>query len=664
MLKNYLTFCTLFLIVAVNAQNYKFGKVSEEEVEATAHSENKDANAAILFQYQRTFYDYIPNTGFQLVTEYHKRIKIYTKDGFNWATESIPLYRSNSDAEKISSVKGVTYNMEGGKLVEDKLDRKDVLTENLNRFRDMTKFTMPNVTEGSVVEFEYKVYSPFIMNIPAIQYQNIIPVDKIEAKFTAPEFFIFNKYSNPKSNTYANIKESKETYPQLDRQFLANEFLVEMENIPALKLEPHVDNLQNYMGVVKFELQMTKFPDQPYENYSKSWEGVAKTIYDEGGMGDQVKRSGFFKDEVDAVIAGKSDALQKAAAIYTLVQQKMLWNDYIGFYTDKGTKNAYKEQTGNVADINLLLVAMLKYAGIDADPVLVSTPANGIPLFPTGDGFNYVIGSINYKGHRILLDATDKTAGFGELPKRARNWQGRLIKEGGISSWVNLYPKAKAGIANFMNLQFDENFKLKGRIKKSMDGLYAKKFRVEHGSKTDADLKEFVLNENDGLECSELKIENFRAIGNEITEQYDFVSNSGFEVIADKLYLNPLLFEAMTENPFKADERTHPIIFDFPSHVENTVNIMVPEGYEIVSIPESVKIKLHEDSGEFSYVFQASGNFIRLHSELDFNQTVYNPTDYKYLKEFYNTIVEKQNESIVLGKIAQDGTIESAEGSR
>ena len=91
MLKNYLTFCTLFLIVAVNAQNYKFGKVSEEEVEATAHSENKDANAAILFQYQRTFYDYIPNTGFQLVTEYHKRIKIYTKDGFNWATESIPL---------------------------------------------------------------------------------------------------------------------------------------------------------------------------------------------------------------------------------------------------------------------------------------------------------------------------------------------------------------------------------------------------------------------------------------------------------------------------------------------------------------------------------------------------------------------------------------------
>ena len=57
-------------------------------------------------------------------------------------------------------------------------------------------------------------------------------------------------------------------------------------------------------------------------------------------------------------------------------------------------RKAYKDKTGNVAEINLMLTAMLRYAGINANPVLVSTRSNGIALFPNRTAFNYVIAAV------------------------------------------------------------------------------------------------------------------------------------------------------------------------------------------------------------------------------------------------------------------------------
>ena len=38
------------------------------------------------------------------------------------------------------------------------------------------------------------------------------------------------------------------------------------------------------------------------------------------------------------------------------------------------------------------------------------------------------------------MDASDPLSAIGELPKRARNWQGRIIRENGTSEWINLRP--------------------------------------------------------------------------------------------------------------------------------------------------------------------------------------------------------------------------------
>jgi hypothetical protein len=52
-----------------------------------------------------------------------------------------------------------------------------------------------------------------------------------------------------------------------------------------------------------------------------------------------------------------------------------------------------KERSGKVSEVNLLLTAMLRYADIAADPVILSTSDHGYApeLYPLRDRFNYVI---------------------------------------------------------------------------------------------------------------------------------------------------------------------------------------------------------------------------------------------------------------------------------
>ncbi len=654
----------LLVSVSVSAQNFKFGKVSKEEVLEKEHPLDKNANAAVLYKYRRTYFSFNPNSGFQLVTEVQERIKVYNKEGFEWATKKISVYDDGGGKhENVSRIKGYTYNIENGKLVDEKLDKDQVIEEKTSRNRNTTKFTMPAVKEGSVIEYEYSIYSPFLTSIDDFILQYTIPINKLEAKFTAPEFFIFGKYMNMRAPYLVKVEQTHDNFHYLNLDYMQSVYTIDEENIPALRKESHVDYLQNYAAVLKWELQMTKFPNEPLENYSKTWEGVAKSIYDDVGLGKEINRTGFFEDEIDPLIAGISDPMQKIAKIFDYVKNKVKWNDYVSFLPDNGTKKTFKEGVGNVADINLLLTAILRYANVEAHPVLLSTPDNGIPLFPTRNGFNYVIAGVQLPDNSyLLLDASDRTAAMGELPARARNWQGRLIKEDGVSSWVDLNPKFLSEINNRINIQFKDG-KIDGQHIKKLTGLHAKNYRNSHGKDTPEDYKEELQKRLSNTVINELNVENLQVVGADIDEKFTFESNN-MEVIGDKIYFKPLLFDALTENPFKADERMYPIFFNFPSDRKNLVNIMVPEGYEVVSVPESIIFKLKDNAGEFRFIVSSSGNFIRIDSEVVLNRRIFPNTEFEYLKKFYNSVVEKQNESIVLGKVSKDGPEESTESGR
>ena len=94
-MKNILITTLVFLVTSqVFSQNYKFGKVSKEELEEKIYPLDSSANAAILYKYRNTFFRY-DVYGIKLITSYIYRIKIYNKDSLAAAVVLFDLGHSS-----------------------------------------------------------------------------------------------------------------------------------------------------------------------------------------------------------------------------------------------------------------------------------------------------------------------------------------------------------------------------------------------------------------------------------------------------------------------------------------------------------------------------------------------------------------------------------------
>src|SRR5690606_23501819 len=104
-------FMLLFLTgYTTYAQKYELGKVTKEELAEKRHPSDSTAPAAILFSKGETYMELSENDGFTLVTEVDMKIKIYTKEGYDWANKAVSYYRSDNGDESVDFNKAATYN--------------------------------------------------------------------------------------------------------------------------------------------------------------------------------------------------------------------------------------------------------------------------------------------------------------------------------------------------------------------------------------------------------------------------------------------------------------------------------------------------------------------------------------------------------------------------
>lgn len=639
--------------LSILAQDYKFGKVSKEELEEKFHPLDSTADAAYLFKKRRTYYDYISNNGFQLVTEFHERIKVYNKEGFDMATKEVVYYKPESgESESVSSIKGYTFNLNGNKIDKEKLSVKSIFTENISKFRSVKKISMPKVKEGSIIELRYKVYSPYVQSISDLKLQYHIPVKKLDYSVEIPEYYIFKKntigyYPVKQINTSKNGKIGDTNYKIEVTSF-------EEENIPALKNdEPFVSSVKNYRSGMKFELTQTNFISigGDFKSFSNSWEQVAKQIYKSSSFGGELSKSSYYKDDLNKILAESKTEVDKLLNIFNFVKQRVKWNEYFGIYSDKGVRKAFKDRVGNVADINLMLTSMLRTSGLNADPVLVSTRANGVPFFPTIDGFNYVVSVVELSsGGLILLDATEQYSTPNILPRRALNWNGRRITKDGNSSWVKLATTKHATEDNNLMVNIYDDLMVNGLYRTKFSNLSALTYRKNHNHLTEEAVITG-LEEKTNVEIEDFKILNEKNIYKTPTRTIKFNSDGLIESINGKLYIEPLLFLTERRNPFKLEERKFPVDFTTPWKVKNVVSIKIPEGYKVETVPESFAIGLPDNLGVFKYQIRESSGKISTISSMQFNTAIVAPQYYESLKKFYGDLVKKQSEKIVLIKI-------------
>ena len=665
----------VFGLQAIVAQDYNFGEVSVEELQEKFHPDDVEADAAILYREFHSNIEYYQERGFVVKTRVFERVKIYNPDGFDWGTKQVVLFQgSSSKGASIAGLKGVTYTLEDSKIVETKLHRDGIFSEKRNEFYNIEKFTLPNLKPGCIIEYRYEIMSPFVSSIDEIRLQEEVPVNKAYITFSSPEWLIYQMHR--KGFLQLEVQEStrpdKVNYTikpgvattnggrfggsgkvrQTTINFQRKKYTIEIENIPPMKEEAFSTNIDNYRASVRFELSYTKYPGEPFETITSSWDAVSETIYDSERFGGQLKNQRFFDEDIDALIEEATSVEDKVVRIYEYVKNRMSWDNFLGIYAKEGVKEAYKKGAGNSADINLMLVSMLQYAGLDANPVILSTRDNGIPIYPTREGFNHVIAGVTLDGETILLDATYKLGAVNLLKEDLLNWQGRLIRENGTSQWVNLYPTRHAVENAIVDFSIDKKLVVRGTAKSRFTGHYGLNYRREFIGKAKEQYLEGLEKIHTGVEISAIELSNLDNLYDPLEVSFDFeMLNGGLEEIGGKLYISPLLYLTQAENPFKSDKRSHPVDFRYPWKNRYIFKLRIPEGYSVESLPENKAMGLVNNLGFFKYIISQSAANISISAEMSINSSVIPPEFYQDLKKFYEMIIKKQNEKIVLIKI-------------
>ncbi|WP_416444432.1 DUF3857 domain-containing protein [Leeuwenhoekiella sp. A16] len=664
----------LILLIAVilfynwgQAQNYNYGKVSKEELRLATYPDDSTASAVILHRGRETYFEYDSSDGWIIVSEVQERIKILNKEGLDYATQKISFYNDGSAEEEVRKIEALTFNLEDERIVKTDLDEEGIFEEENNEHWTTISLALPNVKVGSVIEYKYKLISPFF-KIDDLIFQEKIPVDNVTFKVRIPPFFTFNRlrkgYFEIEPKDHLKKRSMSVSWAQegayggstmrtnsgvMNFSELISDF--EMQHIPALHEEPYVNNIENYQFKIVYELQSVKNASGKEKKYASTWEDVAKSIFESENFGEQLVKPRFLKNDYDRINNQSVKLTERLQIAFDFIKEHMTWNGDKRKYVEEDLSKAYDKGSGNSAEINLMLTALLREVGLDANPVLISTRDNGFPMFPTREGYNYVIASVRLNGELILLDATEKFSVPNLLPARVYNWKGRLINKNGASEEVELYSDVPAHKNTLISAEIDQNGAIIGKSSTRFMALDALNYRRENANKEPETLATQKADENNLAEVYDLSIENIDELDSPVIETYNFEIGHGADIIGDKLYFTPLLYTALNASPFTLEERQYPVDFVHPFSLSKIVNLKYPDNYKVESIPEPLNVALPNGLGTFLYNITNQNGYVNVIARFVINKVLIEPADYASLKEFYNQRVKKEQEKIVLTKV-------------
>lgn len=639
----------LFLAAAqMSAQKMDLGKVTVEELQESKHPKDTSASAAYLFKTAKYSFEVSGEGSWIFVQEVKKKIKIYKKEGYEYATEEVPYYTGGKQVRLYFS-DAATYNLVNGKVEKTKLKSDGEFKEVVNGDYSIKKIALPNVKEGSIVEYSYILKTPYFAALPEWHFQNEIPVNKVEMQVNIPQFFVYSRFLRG----FVDIKVSDETVVQEPlKRYNESRVVYSAENVKALKDENYVTNIDNYTSIINYELASYTSQAGTTEKFSTDWPSVTKTIYDDEDFGNELNYKSYFEKDLEPLLKSVTSRSEKLAVIFNYVKSRMAWNERLGYYCNDGVKKAYNDRVGNVAEINLMLTAMLRYAELDANPVLVSTRSNGIALFPTRTAYNYVIVAVDLDAQtRILLDATSKNTVPDVLPIRALNWVGRLIRPNKTSVEIDLMPKSNSKEIVTVMAGLEKDGKLSGKIREQYFDYNAFLYREQFSKMAQESYLENLEKRLNNIEIADYTTANEKDLFKPVVETFSFTHPSAADVIGDKIYFAPMLQFTRAENPFKEETREFPVEFTYPYQDRYVFTINIPEGYEVESLPKPLSLAMEDNIGSFVYNITNTKNVVQLSVSFDMNNHNVLPQYYPTLKDFYKAMIEKQNEKVVLKRI-------------
>jgi Domain of Unknown Function with PDB structure (DUF3858)/Domain of Unknown Function with PDB structure (DUF3857) len=620
--------------VAQTKSNIKFGKITIQDFNLSAHSFDSSASAIILADIGDCYY----NMGTMINTR-HRRMKIINNKGFNIANIEIPLYVNGMHGQHITNLKANTYNIENGQIQEIKLDSKSTYTEHVVDNFEFKKFTFPAIKEGSIIEYSYQIESPINFNISTWEFQGRYPCLWSEFSASIPEYFNFVFLSQGYLPYYIKPKDDPQYH---------GDYRWVMKDVPAIKDEPYTTTISNHIAKIEFQLSSIWMSGRLTDILS-NWPKIGKLLMEDVYFGADIgKNNGWMDDEMISITAGAHSDLEKARKIFRFVRDNFSSKSSSGIYASTALKTVFKNRSGTEAEINLLLSAMLNHEKILSKPVILSTRPHGYTneLYPLMTRYNYVVCYASIDSSDCFLDASVSVNGFNHLPDYCYNGQARIVdEENPVPVYFTPDSLREQKITNVLIIN-DEKGNLTGSFQSTLGYCESFELREKIKKKSEGDFsKEFVAGIGPDIRIGQVEMDSLAKLEDRIKIHFDFDMKpfSGEDII----YFNPMFTEGRVENPFKALDRQYPV--EMPYAIDKTylLEMEIPAGYTIEELPKSAQMSLNENDGYFEYLVQKSDHSIQMRSRIKLNKTFFSPEEYTLLRDFYTTVLKKQSEMIV-----------------
>jgi len=577
------------------------------------------------------------------------RTKILTEEGRKYADVEIPFFKEN---ENIVSVRARTIRPDGAIVNFDgKVYEKEIVKARGVKFLAKT-FTLSDVQPGSIIEYHYTV--------------------------DFKEYYVFNSHWTLSEELFTKLgKYTLKPYAQFALQWTwpnglpegtappaqqndarGNFIRMEARDIPAFQVEddmPPANAMKYMVDFIYADGDLEKDPE-------KFWKKRGKKLYDqtEGFVG---KRKAM--EEAVAQIVSPNDPPQtKLQKIYAKTQS-IKNTSYQIERSEQEQKRSKEKEVGNVEEvlkrgygdgdqITWLFLGLARAAGFEASPVIMSTREDHFfrKNLMNGRDLHTNIVQVKLDGKEMYLDPGAAFTPFGMLPWTETETPGlKLDKDGG--TWVTPpCPDSSASkIVRKAVMKLNKEGTLEGKLTVTFSGLEAAWRRAKERNQDEVHKKKMLEDYVQEMVPVGINVE-LTSKPDWASSSPDFVAEYTLEVPgwvsgAGRRALMPMgLFSAPEKHVYEHSTRVHPLYFQFAHQKLDDIQIELPPGWQVSSLPQPVT----QDAKLVVYISKAENKNGALHLERHLTVDLIS-LDQKYyptLRNFYQLVKNADEQQIVL----------------
>lgn len=586
-------------------------------------------------------------TRISMIADYVVMVKVFSDDPIEMAEASlvgIPFYAANN-IERVLLIEGITHNQDGSRSY---LDPQSIRTVDLNPRYRIVEFEMPDVRKGSVLEYRYRLERRYIEELPDFYFSERVPTREALFFMQNSDFI---RYDVIDENITFDLEYSEAridtssvplifTYNRPDPVFMQR---WRATSIPALDATAYISSIDDIRGKLKFQISEFGAPRQPLEN---SWEFVAAQIL-------RHNNPYHFTDafpalaEAGRTIAAEAPSLYAARdSIFSYVNSRSQYNGQPAVFAERGLQHVLQNQLSNQAEINLTLLAMLRGAGINAQPLYLSGRELGRinKSFPSLFQFNRLMIYAEIGDEVAFMDASYSYSLPNLIPVESFNEQGFVLSESGFM-WVDIQPDRSVFEINMeLDAALSNNGTLTGRLTALVKGYPAREIRqrLSLGLRASDIAIETFFESYPEVSITEAEIELNREEAGTVHISADFVLPSYAVTFAEGIEFSPMIVGYLIANPFEETQRNVPVTLDAPELLSLKYRIRLPSGYSLETDGGTNRTELRGASLFEEYFTHE--NLLEYHFDIRISQKEFPPASYNQLRRLYERWVDISND--------------------